>query len=87
MQHAAMLLSGSYDWRLVALSYVVAVMASYTALDLAGRVTASQGKARRIWLLGGAFAMGAGIWSMHFTGMLAFSLPIEMSYDVSIVLL
>ncbi len=82
MQHAAMLLSGSYDWRLVALSYVVAVMASYTALDLAGRVTASQGKARRIWLLGGAFAMGAGIWSMHFTGMLAFSLPIEMSYDV-----
>jgi NO-binding membrane sensor protein with MHYT domain len=82
-----MILVGAYDLRLVALSYVVAVMASYTALDLAGRVTASRGRARRIWLLGGGFAMGAGIWSMHFTGMLAFSLPIALTYDMPIVLL
>ena len=87
MQHADTALVGAYDWRLVLLSYIVAVMASYTALDLAGRVTAAQGRARRVWLLGGAFAMGAGIWSMHFTGMLAFSLPIALTYDVPVVLL
>jgi NO-binding membrane sensor protein with MHYT domain len=87
MQHGNTTLDASYDWRLILLSYVIAVLASYTALDLAGRVTASRGQARRYWLLGGAFAMGAGIWSMHFTGMLAFSLPIALTYDVPIVLL
>jgi NO-binding membrane sensor protein with MHYT domain len=81
------MLATSYDWRLIVLSYIIAVLASYTALDLAGRVTAARGRARRAWLLGGAFAMGAGIWSMHFTGMLAFSLPIAITYDVPVVLL
>jgi diguanylate cyclase len=81
------MITGSYDWRLVALSYLVAVAASYTALDLTGRVTAARGRARIAWLLGGAFAMGTGIWSMHFTGMLAFSLPIALTYAVPTVLL
>jgi diguanylate cyclase len=87
MQHTDAMLSGAYDWRLVALSYIVAVAASYTALDLTGRVTATRGRARIAWLLGGAFAMGVGIWSMHFTGMLAFSLPIGLTYDAPTVLL
>ncbi len=64
-------MSGTYDLRLVALSYLVAVFASYTALDLAGRVTSSRGRARTVWLLGGALSLGIGIWSMHFIGMLA----------------
>jgi NO-binding membrane sensor protein with MHYT domain len=87
VQQAGMILTGAYDWRLVGLSYVIAVMASFTALDLAGRVTAARGRARLVWLLGGAFAMGVGIWSMHFTGMLAFSLPIALTYDVPTVLI
>jgi NO-binding membrane sensor protein with MHYT domain len=87
MQHTDVILMGTYEWRLVVLSYIVAVVASYTALDLAGRVTASRGRARRVWLFGGAFAMGAGIWSMHFTAMLAFSLPIPVTYDAPMVLL
>jgi NO-binding membrane sensor protein with MHYT domain len=87
MQHTATILTGTYEWRLVVLSYIVAVVASYTALDLAGRVTAARGRAQLVWLLGGAFAMGAGIWSMHFTAMLAFSLPIPLSYDPLTVLL
>ena len=74
MNHADMVLAASYDFRLVALSYLVAVIASYTALDLAGRVTAARGRSRVVWLTSGAFAMGIGIWSMHFTGMLAFGL-------------
>ena len=69
-------LIGSYQSALVALSIVVAMMASYTALNLTGRVTATSGRASTLWLLGGAIAMGSGIWSMHFIGMLAYSLPI-----------
>jgi methyl-accepting chemotaxis protein PixJ len=80
-------MSRTYDPRLVALSIVIAVLASYTGVDLAGRVTAAQAPARRVWLIGGAIVMGIGIWSMHFVGMLAYRLPIPMSYDVLIVLL
>src|SRR6267154_53492 len=66
--------AGSYDFRLVALSLVIAICASYTALDLAGRVTPARGRARVIWLIGGAAAMGLGIWSMRYMGMLAFGI-------------
>jgi diguanylate cyclase len=78
---------GSYSYWLVLLSVVVAIFASYTALDLSSRITASRGLSARLWLIGGAFSMGVGIWSMHFIGMLAFSLPIPMSYDVPVTLL
>ena len=83
----AQVLHGTYDPRLVALSYLVACVASYTALDLARRVTGTRGLARRMWLAGGAFAMGLGIWAMHFIGMLAFSLPVSLQYDAPLVLL
>ena len=81
------LLAGSYNYTLVALSVVIAVVASYAALDLAGRVTASEGIARTTWLTGGAAAMGIGIWSMHYVGMLAFRLPVLVLYDWPTVLL
>ena len=79
-------MSGSYDFGLVLISLLVAILASYAALDLATRITASKGRAARAWLIGGAFAMGTGIWSMHFIGMLAFSLPIPLGYDLPITL-
>jgi diguanylate cyclase len=75
-------MTGTYSPALVALSFLVAVAASYVALALAARITAVHGWAVGYWLLGGAVAMGTGIWSMHFIGMLAFHLPIPMSYDV-----
>jgi diguanylate cyclase (GGDEF)-like protein/PAS domain S-box-containing protein len=81
------MLVGSYDYRLVALSVVIATLASYAALDLADRVTIARGSARSAWLAGGASAMGLGIWSMHYVGMLAFRLPIPVWYDWPIVLL
>src|ERR687886_598505 len=77
----------TYDSLLVTLSIVVAILASYTALALAGRVTVAQGAARRAWLLGGSIAMGSGIWSMHFVAMLAFRLPVPIAYDVPRVVL
>src|SRR3989442_8115275 len=80
-------MTGIYDLRLVALSVVVAAIASYAALDLAGRVSTSKGKASAAWLLGGALAMGTGIWSMHLIGMLAFSLPVRVAYDIWITML
>jgi PAS domain S-box-containing protein len=71
-----------HDPVLVALSILIAALASYTALDLATRMRAASGQASRAWLAAAAIAMGGGIWSMHFVGMLAFSLPgIEVSYD------
>jgi two-component system sensor histidine kinase/response regulator len=71
----------SYDYRLVVLSVVISTLASYAALDLAGRVTATRGGVRMAWLSGGACAMGIGIWSMHYIGMLAFHLPVTIDYD------
>jgi diguanylate cyclase (GGDEF)-like protein len=79
-------MAGVYNYWLVFVSLLVAILASYTALDLASRITASKGRAARTWLVGGAFSMGIGIWSMHFIGMLAFRLPIPMAYDVGITL-
>ncbi len=84
---AAVNLIGSYNYVLVALSVLIAIFASYAALDLAGRVTAAGGWTRAVWLLGGAGAMGTGIWSMHYIGMLAFILPIPVSYHWPTVLL
>lgn len=81
------LLVGTYDYRLVALSVLIALFAAYGALDLAGRVTASRGFARAMWLSGGALALGFGIWSMHYVGMEAFRLPVEVRYDWPTVLL
>src|SRR5882672_7551561 len=80
-------LIGSYNYALVALSVLIAIFASYAALDLAGRVTAASGWTRVVWLLGGAGAMGTGIWSMHYIGMLAFILPIPVAYHWPTVLL
>jgi PAS domain S-box-containing protein len=78
---------GAYDYRLVALSVFIAILASYAALDLSGRVTSAHGRARLFWLGGGAVAMGIGIWSMHYIGMLAFHLPVQVEYDWPTVLL
>jgi PAS domain S-box-containing protein len=80
-------LIGSYNYALVALSVLIAMFASYAALDLAGRVTAAGGWTRAVWLLGGAGAMGTGIWSMHYIGMLAFILRIPVAYHWPTVML
>jgi diguanylate cyclase (GGDEF)-like protein/PAS domain S-box-containing protein len=80
--------NGLYDPLEVIVSIGVAVLASYVALDLAARVAATRGTpSARYWLIGGALSMGTGIWSMHFIGMLAFRLPIPMSYDIPITTL
>ncbi len=81
------LIIGTYDVSLVCLSVVIAIVGAYTALDLAGRVSSTEGFSRIWWLMGGAVAMGTGIWSMHFIGMLAYKLPIAVLYHIPTVAL
>jgi PAS domain S-box-containing protein len=79
-----MAVSGSFNLALVLLSVVIATGASYTALDLAGRLRVSRGRTRLAWLTLAAVTMGGGIWSMHFVAMLAFVMPMPVSYDLGL---
>ncbi|HEY9697934.1 MAG TPA: MHYT domain-containing protein [Trichocoleus sp.] len=79
-------MTATYSAALVILSILIAIVAAYTAFALAGRVNAAKGWSHGLWLAGGATALGIGIWSMHFIGMLAYQLPVPMTYDVPIVL-
>ena len=79
-------MQATYSSWLVGLSIVVAMVVAYTALKLAARVANAEGMGARLWLLGGAVAMGTGIWSMHFIGMLAFQLPIPLRYGIATTL-
>jgi NO-binding membrane sensor protein with MHYT domain/CheY-like chemotaxis protein len=76
-----------YHHGLVLVSVLVAILASYTALTLALRIRVAARQAAPAWLVGGGLAMGIGIWSMHFVGMLALTLPIDIAYDVWITFL
>jgi NO-binding membrane sensor protein with MHYT domain len=71
---------------LVALSVVVSIFTAFVALDLAGQQRGASGAARWLWLAGSAVAMGGGIWSMHFIGMLAMVMPTSVSYDLPLTL-
>jgi len=79
-------MSGTYNYGLVLISILVAVVVSHTALRLAARVARAKGSSVQLWLAGGAVAMGTGIWSTHFIGMLAFTLPIPLSYGLTATL-
>ncbi|MBD8562795.1 response regulator [Oxalobacteraceae sp. CFBP 8763] len=77
------MVNGHYQPWLVAVSILVGILASYTALSLAMRVRQAQRRARYVWVAGGAMAMGSGIWAMHFVGMQAFRLPLPIGYDTT----
>ncbi|MFM0418302.1 MHYT domain-containing protein [Paraburkholderia aromaticivorans] len=78
-------MQSNYNLGLVAVSLIVATLASFTAIDLADRLSIlAYVRARQLWLAAGALAMGVGIWSMHFIGMLSFSMDIPIGYDFTI---
>jgi NO-binding membrane sensor protein with MHYT domain len=81
------MLPTTYHPALVALSALIATLASYVALDVAGRITPGTGCARWAWVVAAAISLGGGIWSMHFVGMLAMQLPVAIWYDIPKVLL
>ncbi|MBB3113848.1 diguanylate cyclase (GGDEF)-like protein [Paenibacillus phyllosphaerae] len=80
-------MEGHYNTLTVALSLLIAMAASYSALDLAGKIARVTGKSRKIWLAAGSFVMGVGVWSMHFVGMLAFHLDVNVTYNTAITVL
>lgn len=82
-------MEGSYDLILVAASYCVAVIASYIALYFGTRLFVVEGVARKFWLVMGGVCLGSGIWSMHFVGMSAYTMPMgmEMSFNGWLTLL
>ena len=68
----------SYNSALVILSVAVATLGAYVAVEIAQRVHAGQSPRRTLWTYGGALALGLGIWSMHFVGMLALQLRVPV---------
>lgn len=80
------MLVSQYNPILVVISFVVAILAAYTALNMAARVAGSQGTTARVWLAGGGIAMGIGVWAMHFIGMLAMDLSMSMSYSTGLTI-
>jgi len=77
----------SYNYYIVALSVLIAILASYSALNIAAKISHSSGKTKFFWLVAGAVVMGSGVWSMHFVGMLAFHLHSTVKYDTGLTLL
>lgn len=79
-------IESSYNYYIVALSVIIAVLASYSALSITAKISSTTGRTRFFWLLGGSLVMGNGIWSMHFVGMLAFHMHMPVEYDLGITL-
>lgn len=77
----------SWDPVLVGISYLVAFIASFIALDSAGKISTAGIKASLFWRIAGGATLGIGIWSMHFIGMLAMEMPMMMSYDLHLTLI
>lgn len=80
-------MQGTFDLFFVVVSYAISVFGSYAGLVLAGQVTDLHRPTDRIWLVGAAIALGGGaIWSMHFIGMLAYKLPVPVTYDAAMTI-
>ncbi len=81
------MLNGSYDPWLVVMSCLIAILAAYATLNLMERVSTTNTSSKRHWMAVGAVIMGTGIWSMHFVGMLAFNLPMSITYNLPVTML
>ena len=80
-------MQGSYDFRTLVLSFLIAWFAAFVAIQLAGRVRSATSRRTPLWAWAGGIAFGLGIWSMHFTGMMAFRLPLPMMFDIRLTAL
>ncbi|TDF97288.1 bifunctional diguanylate cyclase/phosphodiesterase [Paenibacillus piri] len=80
-------MEGTYNYYIVALSVLIAILASYLALNITSKISYARGKSKFFWLFTGSFVMGSGVWSMHFVGMLSFHLQVHVRYDMTLTLL
>lgn len=84
MQMSGMEMQPFWDYRLVVLSILIALIGSYVALECVRLMKTRQGVQRHLWFAGGAFLMGLAIWSMHFIGMLALKMSMPVTYDATL---
>jgi diguanylate cyclase len=80
-------MDGHYNYYIVGLSIAIAILASYSALNITSKISDANGKSKFFWLIGGAMVMGSGIWSMHFVGMLAMHMNMNVRYDVFLTIM
>ena len=81
MNAPSLFLPSHHDPLIVAASLLIATLASFVALDLSRRMRGPGGNFQPLWWSGGSVVLGTGIWSMHFVGMLGFTLPIELGFS------
>ncbi len=80
-------LEGEYSIPMVVLSILLSIMASYVTLEISRKISVTEDIINKsVWLWSGAAVLGAGVWAMHFIGMMAFVLPIPVAYDIPITL-
>ncbi|OIB03690.1 diguanylate cyclase [Paenibacillus sp. LC231] len=80
-------MDGNYNYYIVGLSIAIAILASYSALNITSKISDANGNSKFFWLFGGAMVMGSGIWSMHFVGMLAMHMNMNVRYDVFLTIM
>lgn len=71
---------------LIVISFLVAFIASFVALDSAGKISDASRLAALFWRIAGGMTLGIGIWAMHFIGMLSMQMPVSMHYEVWLTL-
>lgn len=81
-------ISGYYDFPLVFMSVLMAILSAYAAFLISERLRATEERKYYLaWLISGALTLGGGVWAMHFIGMLAYKLPITVNYDAIVTLI
>src|SRR4051812_16761606 len=71
----------SYNWFLVSLSFLIAVFGSFTGLQITNGMKSSASGPSLLWIAAAAVSLGGGaIWTMHFIGMLAYQVPMDIGY-------
>jgi methyl-accepting chemotaxis protein len=80
-------LATEHDWRLVLVAGVVCFLASLTGINLFHRARATERRARAIWIIAAAAALGFGIWATHFVAMLAYDPGISIAYNIGLTAL
>lgn len=80
-------MSGSYDYRLVMLAFMVSMLTSLATLILATKIHRSKQASENYWLIASAITVGTGIWATHCIGMLAYKLPIHTALSPLLVFL
>lgn len=81
-------MEASYNWFLVALSFLISVFGSFTGLQITNGMKSSPQGVSLMWVVAAAVSLGGGaIWTMHFIGMLAYQVPMDVGYTPGLTFL